>query len=184
MIHSPLTIFSLPRHLLSFFLFPLCSLVSFVLKMYCSRIIPLLAAYLNRGSIPPPHLPSSFLLFSKTPYMGFWLTSPPFTSCLNIIEPRFEPRARQPQVATLAPRPQGVPKGLGAFPRRLVQCRCQLCQRHESLTIVNRKYPLLFPLCPVVTLCGKRIELLLNRKSSIVNRKSPLLHSPCSKIKP
>jgi hypothetical protein len=48
--------------------------------------------HLNRGSNPPPYPPSSFLLFSKTPYIGRQFKSPPSTNCLNIIEPRFEPR--------------------------------------------------------------------------------------------
>jgi len=55
--------------------------------------------HLNRGSIRPPYLPSSFLLFSRMPYIVFMITSPPSTNCLDTIEPRFEPRARQLQAA-------------------------------------------------------------------------------------
>ena len=59
--------------------------------------------HLNRGSIPPPYLPSSFLLFSKTSYIGFPLTSPPSTNCLNIIEPRFEPPSARVKKTHLHP---------------------------------------------------------------------------------
>ena len=62
-----------------------------------------LTQHLNRGSTPPPYLPSSFLLFSKTPYIGFQLKSPPSTNCLNIIEPRFEPPTARGRKARLHP---------------------------------------------------------------------------------
>jgi hypothetical protein len=90
--------------LLPSLLSPLCPLVSFVLKMNFSRTIPLLADYLNRGSIQLLHPPSPFLVPVQTP--GFLPEIPCFTftkNCLNIIEPRFEPQTARGRKAHLHP---------------------------------------------------------------------------------
>jgi hypothetical protein len=54
-------------------------------------IMPKGKMHINRGSNPPPYLPSPFLSFIKTPWVCMSMKNPPSTNCLNIIEPLFEP---------------------------------------------------------------------------------------------
>ena len=81
---------------------------------------------LNRGSIPPPYLPSSFLPFSKTPDIGIQLKYPPSANCLDTIEPRFEPSA---EVASSHHRLHLHRTAFGAV---------QVCRRRESPTTTPR----------------------------------------------
>jgi hypothetical protein len=93
--------------------------------------------HINRGSNPPPYLPSPFLSFIKTPWAGMSMKNPPSTDCLNIIEPLFEPPTAR---GRLFPPPSAK---LASSQHRLHLHRTaygavQVCRRHKSPTPSTR----------------------------------------------
>ncbi len=107
--------------------------------------------HMNRGSNRPPYLPVPFLSSTKTPGVRRSLVTPPSTCCLNRIEPRFEPRARQPQVAIAhvgdTSSHAQTPRGR-FWPSSRQAKQSQLC----SFPLPSFLFPLL-PLCPLCLNC-------------------------------